>query len=194
MIDIVTLSLIDDRLRAIFPADSRPFGGVHVLLCGDFYQLPPVGGKPLYFLSHSNIHAIKGRQIYQAFDRTIRLAQVIRQQGEDEISNRFRLALSKLRVSQLTVDSWKLLCTRVTNQLSPDEVSTFSTALRLYFTANEVKERNYESLAALNTPVKKIIARHTGHNASKATEEEADNLFTEVYMCIGARVMLTANL
>jgi ATP-dependent DNA helicase PIF1 len=57
-----------------------------------------------------------------------------------------------------------------------------------------VKERNYESLAALNTPVRKIIARHTGHNASKATEEEADNLFTEVYMCIGARVMLTANL
>jgi ATP-dependent exoDNAse (exonuclease V) alpha subunit len=80
------------------------------------------------------------------------------------------------------------------NQLSPDEVATFNTALQLYFTTNEVKEQNYKSLAALNKPVKKIVARHTGRNAIKATEEEADNLFAELHVCIGARVMLTANL
>jgi hypothetical protein len=43
-------------------------------------------------------------------------------------------------MSQLTVESWKLLYTRVMNQLSPDEIATFDTALRLYFTTNEVKE------------------------------------------------------
>jgi ATP-dependent DNA helicase PIF1 len=73
MIDIVTLSLIDDRLRAIFPADSRPFGGINILLCRDFYQLPPVGGKPLYSLSYPNTNILKGHEIYRAFDRTIRL-------------------------------------------------------------------------------------------------------------------------
>jgi hypothetical protein len=87
-----------------------------------------------------------------------------------------------------------LLCTRVTNQLSPDELETFDTALRLYFTADEVKARNCESLAALNKPAKKILTRHTGRNAIKATEEEADNLFAEVHLCIEARVMLTTNL
>ena len=33
-----------------------------------------------------------------------------------------------------------------------------------------------------------------GRNAIKATEEEADNLLAEFHVCIGARVMLTANL
>jgi hypothetical protein len=45
---------------SIAKSDSRPFGGVNVLLCGDFYQLLPVAGKPLYSLSHPNVNAIKG--------------------------------------------------------------------------------------------------------------------------------------
>jgi hypothetical protein len=144
MIDIKTLSLIDDRLRAILPAYSnQPFGGVNVLLCGDFFQLSPVGGKPLYSLKHSHIDAIKGHQLYQAFNRTIRLVQVMRQQGEDEISTKFRKALSELRVSQPSQESWKLLCTRIANRLSPDEIAAFGPALRLYFTTQEVKETNF---------------------------------------------------
>jgi ATP-dependent DNA helicase PIF1 len=80
------------------------------------------------------------------------------------------------------------------NQLSPVEVATFDIALQLYFTTNEVKEQNFKSLAAISRPVKKILARHTGQNAIRASEEEADNLYSEIHVCIGARVMLTTNL
>ena len=195
MVDIKTLSLIDDRLRAILPATSHlPFGGVNVLLCGDFFQLPPVGGQPLFSSKHTHVDAIKGHQLYRAFDQTIRLTRVMRQQGDDDLSIRFRRALSELRTSQLSRESWKLLCTRVLNQSSPEEVATFDTALRLYFTTEEVRQTNYNRLAAAHKPVKKILARHTGRSAVKATEDEADNLSSEMQVCIGARVMLTSNL
>jgi ATP-dependent DNA helicase PIF1 len=118
----------------------------------------------------------------------------MRQQGEDETAIRFRTALSELRASRLSQSSWELLCTRVQNQLSPDEVASFQSALRLYFTNDEVRERNYGQLAAENRPVKKILSKHAGRNASKASDEEADNLPTELLVCIGAQVMLTTNL
>jgi len=196
MIDLRTLSMIDDRLRAILPATSHlTFGGVNMLLCGDFFQLPPVGGQPLYSQrKHSHIEVIKGYQLYRGFDRTIRLTEVMRQQGEDDISIRFRLALSELRVSKLSRESWELLCTRVANQLSPEDVAAFDSALRLFFTTEEVKLTNFDRLAGTNRPVKQILASHKGRNAAKATEEEADNLCPELHVCIGARVMLTTNL
>jgi hypothetical protein len=65
--------------------------------------------------------------------------------------------------------------------------------LRLYFTKAEVHERNSTKLAALNRPIKKISACYTGRKITKTLEEEADNLSAEIYVCIGAKVMLTTN-
>jgi hypothetical protein len=195
MIDLKILSIIDDRLRLIFPDKAdQAFGGLNVLLCGDFFQLPPVNGRALYSMKVTGPIAMKGQGLYRSFDRTIRLTQVMRQQGEDETAVRFRTALSELRESRLSQSSWELLCTRVQNQLPPDEVASFQSAIRLYFTNEEVRECNYSQLAAENRPVKRIVSRHTGRNASKASDEDADNLPTELLVCIGAQVMLSTNL
>ncbi|KAF7881966.1 uncharacterized protein EAF02_006654 [Botrytis sinoallii] len=132
------------------------------------YQLPPVGGRPIYSLPGANIDALKGHNLYRAFDRTIRLVQVMRLQGGDELSTKFRSAFT--------------------------EVATFESALRLYFTTAEVREKNFECLSTMSQPVKVMKAVHQGRNAQKATDEEADNLSSDLYLCIGARVMLTANL
>jgi hypothetical protein len=86
----------------------------------------------------------------------------------------------------LLKESWELLCTRVANKLSLDEVAAFNPTLQLYFTTTEVKETNFGKLAAANRPVKKILAHHKDWNAVKATKDEADNLTLDIHLCIRA--------
>jgi hypothetical protein len=72
------------------------------------------------------------------------------------------------------------LRTQITNDLSPIEVATFDSALRLYFTNAEVRETNFKKLLGVNQPVKTVLAQHKGRNTAKASEEEADNLCLEL--------------
>ena len=49
------LDMVDEAMQMIRESDE-PFGGIQVILCGDFFQLPPVaktgGGK---FITHSKV-------------------------------------------------------------------------------------------------------------------------------------------
>ena len=42
------MSWLDYRLRAGTGNQEKPFGGMSIILLGDFGQLPPVGDRPLY--------------------------------------------------------------------------------------------------------------------------------------------------
>ena len=105
MIGIKFLGLLDQRLREIFPArQDEMYAGINIFLCGDFHQLPPIGAMVMYsdLPNTRNADFLTGQQAYRALDTTVRLTQLMRQDGDDEETLRFRRALEELRIYQVS--------------------------------------------------------------------------------------------
>ncbi|KID82377.1 ATP-dependent DNA helicase PIF1 [Metarhizium guizhouense ARSEF 977] len=193
MLGLRQLSWIDDRLREAFPSRNEDFfGGLNILLVGDFFQLPPVLQKPLYYDKEVQGVEIKGRNAYRRFDKSVFLKVVQRQRGDDQKA--FRTALGELRLLQLSVKSWKLLSGRVQAKLDDQEVARFANALRVYATKDRVNEYNHYHLDRLNRPVIQVKAKNVGFGAAAAPDDKAGNLSKQIPICVGARLMLTSNL
>ncbi len=100
------LDLIEEILRA-FKGNSLPFGGIQVVLCGDFFQLPPVSrfGEPeARFVYHSSAwHKAKLKVCYlneqyrHKNDKTISILNSIR---ANTVDADVRLELDKVHVSK----------------------------------------------------------------------------------------------
>jgi hypothetical protein len=144
MLSLKQLAWLDRRCRQIFPhrADDV-FGGLNIILFGDFFQLPPVGSKPLLSDSNRTVDEIQGRRAYCSFDKTVELDVIMRQQGDSKEQQDFRGALQGLRSSCVTREHWETLTSRVQSKLTPTEVATFDTALRIYRKKSDVNDFNH---------------------------------------------------
>src|SRR5436305_2005654 len=165
MIGLGTLHRIDQRLRQIFPTrQDEWFGGLNVLLCGDFFQLPPVLEKALYqtVMPTASPEYYQGKRAYESFTATVVLTQVMRQQGEDEESRRFRQALNELREDAVTEQSWRLFLTRTKTAVGTAVTHQSANSIRIYNTNGRVDDFNHAQLRDLNKPVIAIESRHTG--------------------------------
>lgn len=85
MVGLNQLAWIDRRCREIFPESSSvDFGGLNVVLAGDFFQLPLVIERVLFYTKPTrNIDQIAAQRLYKLFDRTIRLTRIMRQEGAE---------------------------------------------------------------------------------------------------------------
>ncbi|KID81673.1 ATP-dependent DNA helicase PIF1 [Metarhizium guizhouense ARSEF 977] len=171
MLGLRQLSWIDNRLREAFPNRNEEFfGGLNILLVGDFFQLPPVLQKPLYYDKEVQGVETKGRNAYRRIDKSVFLKVVQRQRGDAQKA--FRTALGELRLLQLSVESWKLLSTRVEAKLDDQEVARLTNALRTYATKDRVKEYNHYHLDYLSRPVIQVKAKNVGHGAAAAPDDK----------------------
>src|SRR5438876_1958206 len=130
MVGLRMLHLIDQRLRQAFPQHrDQPFGGLTVVMFGDFAQLPPVGDPALYHQPTENnppfVH--QGSKLYrETFTKVFCLEQQMRQQGQAEDDMRFAAVLAHLHVSEVTMEDWQ---TRVLIHLEDEERARFKDVL-----------------------------------------------------------------
>ena len=101
MLDSNLLDALDTIGRHARGAPSQPFGGLQLLFCGDFFQLPPVS-----LGSYGAGFAFDARAWRQAAVATVELRTVVRQSGDLRfielltqvtVTRRFYLRLNQLR-------------------------------------------------------------------------------------------------
>ena len=196
MIGQVHLAWIDCHLCQIYPAcNDDYFGGLNILLVGDFHQLPSVGQAALYsnLPARPSELASHGKGAYEAIDQTAVLNQVMWQGGNDAKSFAFRTAFAELCSDSVSDLTWKLLLTRCKQGLSTNEVAGFNNTIWLYGTCAAVGKYNTIWLHDLLQPVVAIKSVDTGVGARKVTPNQCDTI-ENLALCIGAKVMLIQNI
>jgi hypothetical protein len=137
MLCCMYLCRISARLCEALQVFEKPFGGLNVILAGDFAQLPPAGNElPLYSRRVTMKQTPRqdvtdqedtiGRAIWWQFTTVVILKQNMRQLGAHTRDAAFREALSNLRYHACTPADIELICSRIassSNGLSVDHGS-----------------------------------------------------------------------
>jgi ATP-dependent DNA helicase PIF1 len=191
------LELLDD-VGQLVRRDSKPFGGIQVVLVGDFFQLPPVM-KQEEDEKQQTQFAFESPRWQTLKLKTIVLKQMMRQ--DDPV---FQEILNQARWGRLTKESFKILEER--QNLPWDRLKIKPTLL--FSRRAEVEMINERNLAALKGPTEVFHAKTVFDTACQkdynekspevvraVTKLDRDAPYkTSLELKVGSQVMLVYNM
>ena len=133
----------DEKTRA----KKLPFGGIHVLFVGDFYQLPPVFGSELYCPTSTlkSSQAKEGRRLWCQINKFVELDVNYRLQSKDEGTQNLAKCVSELRVGHVTRTNLDVLNRRLCGDVEILRKQIDPCSVWLASTNNRVDELNIVS-------------------------------------------------
>lgn len=178
MLDGALFDVLEQLARRI-RKDSAPFGGIQLILCGDFFQLPPVGlsqNPKIKFLFESEAWAACVQQ-------TVLLIEIFRQKESG-----FTTILNEMRRAKLTDFSVSLLRRALA---CPPDLGLNTTKL---FPHNDPADReNERRLQMLDGPIKEWAAFDDESKPLCRSLRENCIAPTTLQLRVGARVMMLKN-
>ena len=191
MIGRLSFDDLNKFLRQIKDNDKQDFGGVSVLLIGDFFQLPPIQQSSIFDMP-TLTDAWYHFQLHE-------LTEIVRQNGDPQ----FAALLNRLREGNHTKQDVQFI-----ESLSETDTTDWpADHCKLYITNRLTNNENDKHLTAFRQEgraVHKIIAKdakrdivtnlHTINIRQDAPISETGNLPYCLQICEGSRVMLTVNL
>lgn len=141
------LDLVDQICRVVRRNDTEPFGGIQVILCGDFFQLPPVsrsGEDPSNFVTRS--------VVWQDLEPVICYLQEQHRQDDDQ----FLDILNALRGGDVRRHHAELLLERQNAELGVGDIT------ELHTTNVDVDRINSNRLAQLDAESHYYSMKTTG--------------------------------
>ena len=195
MVSSVLFYQVNQRLNEIFGySGNEPFAGLPVIVCGYFFQLPPVKGLPVYS-SAASIKGFIALDLWRKF-QMVELTEVMRQRGDFE----FISLLNEIREGEIDDHVVNTLKSRFLKEKSfPQHV------VQMFAENKPAKERNETQLNTIDTQLilidaideipKDIVLSQSQIDAIKQRKmSETGNLESQLKLKIGAQVMLTSNL
>ena len=187
MISADVLDTLDEVLQKI-RKNMRTFGGIQLVVCGDFHQLPPVTKS-----GQERKYAFEAK-CWQTFRETrMRLTRVFRQQDQQFVD-----ILRQVRNSTLTEDTIKLLRSKVRPLSAIQAVDGIEPTI-MYCTKARADELNSANLRKIVGPSKIYKATDTsaagedGKRALSAIQNDCQSP-AHLELKVGAQVMLTKNI
>ncbi|GAB5356326.1 hypothetical protein AAMO2058_000281100 [Amorphochlora amoebiformis] len=181
------ISMIDaevfDKIEGVaryYNKNDRPFGGIQLVVCGDFLQLPPVGnggGRNFAFFSS----AWKKCKF-----KIIELKKIFRQKNIE-----FQNMLNKIRLGRMTPEVIKMLNSRVK---APIRCENGIKATKLYPTKRQVIHENTGKLKELKSQTHCYQSADGGNPKYLAELMKSCPAPAQLFLKVGAQVMLVKNL
>ncbi len=172
------LDLLDRMGRESRRQMALPFGGVQLILCGDFLQLPPIGGQ----------YCFKSKAWQTSMLKCIELQFAYRQGSDQEFAS-LLLQVRMGQASQALLDS-------LTHRHNIATTASDIEPTRLYCKRNSVEEENTERLHQLPGQTHTFSALDCGPPLSFDSKKLAtwSNAPTVLSLKIHAQVVLLKNL
>lgn len=168
------------KIIAKAKGSNKPFGGIQVIVCGDFFQLPPVSKATAQEENRDRFCFMSPSWV----DCKFTICYLTEQHRT--VSNSLTGILNAMRDE--TIDDYHIeeVSTRLNTKPSKD-------ILHLYTTNANVDAINREKLNALETPTIEFLAECKGNEANVKTIINSITAPERLELKIGAKVMFTKN-
>lgn len=172
------LDMVDAVARKVRD-DDRPFGGIQVILCGDFFQLPPVNRS-----DSREGGFVVGSNAWQELDPVICYLAEQHRQDDDA----FLEILQALRAGDIRRRHAETLLERIDASLDHEDVVT-----ELHTVNVDVDRINEGKLAGINGEERRYEMQTTGKENYVATLKRSCLALETLVLKVGALVMCIKN-
>lgn len=181
MIDGLLLDKINIIARMV-RKNNKPFGGIQVVFCGDFYQLPPVAKDGKYMF------AFESKAWKELSLCNVVLLQVFRQKGDSLLIK----MLNEMRLGNVSDECYELFKSLQRPLKLPEGIA----ATELFATRNEVDAANKRKLQSLDGETRTFEAVDTYSIPSYVAEQLSNGFMApqKLELKIGANVMCIKNM